>query len=190
MVGGRIAAALSDVVSRICSILLAIFFSIRLVSVHVEHPYSSIVTVAAWKKLRFFLSVRSDFHMIDRQSIAVHAFVSRVSMSVSVEETLLPRKVNFSTSFRELLFSVEMSPVWLKHIYSILCALTWKPMPAAARSKLCSRVSAWVSAFASIAVIGVVGVGNCLCGVPSASFLCQLEAVFFDFINRCSKHVV
>ncbi len=42
---------------------------------------------------------------------------------------------------------------------------------------------------ASIAVIGVVGVGNCFCGVPSASFLCQLEAVFFDFINRCSKHV-
>ena len=27
-------------------------------------------------------------------------------------------------------------------------------------------------------------------GVSAASFLCQLEAVFFDFINRCSKHVV
>ena len=31
---------------------------------------------AAWKKLRFFLSVRSDFHMLDSLSIAVHAFVS------------------------------------------------------------------------------------------------------------------
>ena len=27
-------------------------------------------------------------------------------------------------------------------------------------------------------VIGVVGVGNCFWGIPSASFLCQLEAVF------------
>ena len=29
-------------------------------------------------------------------------------------------------------------------------------------------------------IIGVVGVGNCFCGVPSASFLSQLEAVFSD----------
>ena len=46
---------------------------------------------AAWKKLRFILSVSSDFHMTDSLSIAVHAFVSRVSMSVPVDETLLPR---------------------------------------------------------------------------------------------------
>ena len=39
-------------------------------------------------------------------------------------------------------------------------------------------------------VIGVVCVGNCFCRVPSASFLCQLEAVLNDFINRRSKHVV
>ena len=50
-------------------------------------------------------------------------------------------------------------------------------MPAAARTKLCSSVSAWLGVFASIAVIGVVGVGNCFSGVISASFLCQLEAV-------------
>ena len=55
------------------------------------HPYSSIDTTAAWKKLRFILSVRFDFHMIDSLSIAVHAFISRVSMSFSVDETLLPR---------------------------------------------------------------------------------------------------
>ena len=58
-------------------------------------------------------------------------------------------------------------------------------MLAAARCILCSRVSAWAGAIARIAVIGVVGVGNCFCGVPSASFLCQLETVFFDFIDRC-----
>ena len=65
--------------------------SIRLVSVHVVHPYSSIDTTAAWKKLHFILSIRSDFHMTDSLSIAVHTFVSGVLMSVSVYETLLPR---------------------------------------------------------------------------------------------------
>ena len=66
----------------------------RLVSVQVVHPYSNIDTTAAWKKVRFILSVRSDFHIIESLSIAVHAFVSRVSMSFSVDETLLhlPRK--------------------------------------------------------------------------------------------------
>ena len=67
------------------------FFFSRLVSVYVVRPYSSIDTTAAWKKLRFILSVRSDFHMIESLSIAVHAFVSRVSMSFSVDETLFPR---------------------------------------------------------------------------------------------------
>ena len=41
--------------------------------------------------------------------MAVHTFASRVLMSVSVDETLLPKDVNLSTSFREQLFSVEMS---------------------------------------------------------------------------------
>ena len=39
--------------------------------------------------------------MIESQSVAVYAFVSRVSMSFSVDETLLPRYVNLFTSFRE-----------------------------------------------------------------------------------------
>ena len=71
--------------------LASSFFSSRLVSVQVVHPYSSIDTTAASMKLRFILSVRSDFHMIDSLSIAVRVFVSRVSMSFSVDETLLPR---------------------------------------------------------------------------------------------------
>ena len=49
--------------------------------------------------------------MTDRLSIAVHAFASRVLMSVSVDETLLPRLMNLSISFRELPFSVEVSPL-------------------------------------------------------------------------------
>ena len=47
--------------------------------------------VYVYGNLRFILSVRSDFHMTDRLSIAVHSFVSRMSMSFSVDETLLPR---------------------------------------------------------------------------------------------------
>ena len=46
--------------------------------------------------------------MIESLSIAVQAFVSRVSMSFSVDETLLPRLVNLSTSFREASSSVVM----------------------------------------------------------------------------------
>ena len=70
---------------------LAIKMGIFVVYVFVVHPYSSIDTTAVRKKLRFILSVRSDFHMIDSLLIAVHAFVSRVSMSFLVDEMLLPR---------------------------------------------------------------------------------------------------
>ena len=52
------------------------------------------------------ISYKSDFHMIDSLSIAVHIFASRVLMSFSVDETLLPRLGNLSTSFKESLFSV------------------------------------------------------------------------------------
>ena len=72
-------------------------------------PYSSIDATAAWKKLRFILSVRSDFHIIDSLLIAVHAFVNLVSMSFSVDATLLPSKVNLSTSLRGVPSRVEMS---------------------------------------------------------------------------------
>ena len=49
-------------------------------------------------------------------------------------------------------FSVDVSPVWSKYIYSVLCALTWRRMPAAARSRLYSRVSVWAGAFARSAI--------------------------------------
>ena len=52
---------------------------------------SNINMTAAWKKLRFILSVRSDFYMTDNLSIAIHAFASHVLMSFLIDETLLPR---------------------------------------------------------------------------------------------------
>ena len=55
------------------------------------HLVSSMDTTVAWKKLHFISSDRSDLHMTDSQSIAVHAFAGLVSMLFSVDETLLPR---------------------------------------------------------------------------------------------------
>ena len=69
------------------------------------HPYSRIS-----QALRFILSDRFDFHVIDNQSIAVNAFASRILMPFSAGEILLSRYVNLSTNFREPLFRVEMSP--------------------------------------------------------------------------------
>ena len=82
---------LSNIARSILVYLPSSFFSICLVSVHVMHPYSIINMTASWKKLLFIISVRSDFHMTDRVSIAVHAIACRVFMSVSVDETLLSR---------------------------------------------------------------------------------------------------
>ena len=65
-------------------------------------------------------------------------------MSFSVDETLLPKLVKLSASLREPLFSVEKSPFSLKHIYSVLSAMTWRPQPPAAWSRRCGRDSAWV----------------------------------------------
>ena len=48
-------------------------------------------TTAAWKKLCFILTERSDFHMTDNQSIAVHVFASRILTSFSIDEMLLLR---------------------------------------------------------------------------------------------------
>ena len=39
--------------------------------------------------------------MIDNLSITVHAFARCILMSLSVDETLLPRYANLSTNFRE-----------------------------------------------------------------------------------------
>ena len=79
------------------------------VYVYAVRPYSRTDTTADWKKLRFLLSDRFDFHMINNQSVAVHAFARHIVMLFSVDETLLPRYVNLSTDFREPPFTVKMS---------------------------------------------------------------------------------
>ena len=90
----------------------------RYVSVHVMHPYSSIDTATDWKKSCFISSDRSNFYMIDNQSIAVRTFSSRILISLSVNETLLPRYVDLSTNFRCSPLTMEIAPSRLQHMYS------------------------------------------------------------------------
>ena len=102
---------------------------------------------AVWNKLRFILSDRLDFYIIGNLLIAVHVFAKRWLMTFSVDETLLPRYVNLSTNFGEPPYWVEMSPFWLKQM-DFLSAFTWRPVPPAACSTLCS----WDSALVGICI--------------------------------------
>ena len=105
------------------------YASIRFVSVYVVHPYSRIDTTAAWKKLTFILSFMLYFHMIDNQSIEIHAFSRCILMLLSVDEMLLTRYVDLSNNFRESPFRVEISTFFnKKQMYSILSVTTWRPI--------------------------------------------------------------
>ena len=63
-------------------------------------PYSIMDRATAWKKSRFILSDRLDFHMIDN---LFHTF-ARLKLSLSVDEMLQPRCVKWSTNFRDSSF--------------------------------------------------------------------------------------
>ena len=68
-------------------------------------PNISTDTATAGKYSSFDLSERFDFHMVVNPSIAVYAHVS----SLSVDETLLPRYMNWPISFRSLAFNIEIA---------------------------------------------------------------------------------
>ena len=98
MVGGRTSAGLWGTASMTSSILLAAFlcncrqaFSTYILLVSILCIHIAVLTRLLLGRKCFILSVRSDFHMSDGQLIAVHTFASRVLMSVSVDESLLPR---------------------------------------------------------------------------------------------------
>ena len=95
-----VGGCLQDLFNTVRSILvqfLSSFLSIRLVSVHVVHSYSSIDTNTAWKKLRFILSDRSDFHVTDSLSIVVQAFASRVDIILGRWDAEFVQKFQRST---------------------------------------------------------------------------------------------
>ena len=130
--GGRIIGALLGVAARTCLILLTTF------SCNCHLASSPAVSSASKQCIHAAVSTRQrlgrncvSFYRLGLVSIWPILY-RYLSMSFSVDETLLPKYVNLSTSFREVPSSVEMWPAWLKHIYSVFCALTWRPMPAAA----------------------------------------------------------
>ena len=110
-IGGRwpynccfVGCCYQDLFNIVHSILVQVpssFFLIRFVSVYLVHPYSRIDTTATWKILCLILSEQFDFHMIDNQSISVHAIAWCILMSLSVDDMLLPRHVILATNFRD-----------------------------------------------------------------------------------------
>ena len=161
---------LFDITSSIFMQFPSSFLSIRLVSVYVVHLYSRIETTAAWKKLHYILSDKFDFHMIDNLSIAVHTFASRILMSFSADETLLPKQENLSTNFREPPFCVEMSLFFLIKIHVFRFVCNYMETKA-----FCCLLQIMQQGFSLGRCICqkyyVIGIRNSLYGVSSASCL-------------------
>ena len=169
------------------------FFSMRFFSIQVVHPYSSMYKTGAWKKLLFISSDRSDFHITDSLSIAVHAFAGRELMFFSVDKTLFLRHMNLSTSFGAPPFRVEISLLWLKHMYYVLSVFKWRPMLPTASFILWSKDSTWTDVFtrsamssASFSFVIVRAMYRVLLAFSSVrpfSFLKSIDALE-EFTNR------
>ena len=72
--------------------------------------YNSTDTATAWKNSRFILSEKSDFHIVDNLSIAIHCLPMCMLTSLSVDEILLTRYINWLTDFGGLPFNEEIEP--------------------------------------------------------------------------------
>ena len=70
--------------------------------VRVVQPYNSTDTDTAWENSHFILSERLNFHMVVNQSIAVHALPKHTLTSLSEDELLVMRYMNWSINFRGL----------------------------------------------------------------------------------------
>ena len=104
---------LFNIARSILVYLPSIFFSIYFISVHVQYPYSSIDTIAVWKKLCFILSVRSDFHMTDSLSIAVHYSVFLWSCSSLYNHALQAGlRIQRSQDFPRLGMTINCISLW------------------------------------------------------------------------------
>ena len=139
-----------DLFKAACSILVqtpSSFFSMHFIIIHVVHLFSSIDITTVWKKSHFILLERSDFYMIDNLPIAVYAFARWMVKSLSVDEMLLQKYVNWSTDFRSLPLKVKMAPSCLKHMNCVLFVITLWPVPPAACFRLFNMDSAEVGVF-------------------------------------------
>ena len=85
---------------------------------------SSTETSTACKNFCFIQSEKPDFNIVYSLSIVVYALPMHMLTSLSVDEILLARYVNWSTYFRGLPLDEEMAPSCLKHMKSILSKFT------------------------------------------------------------------
>ena len=69
--------------------------------------YSSSNMATARKNSYFILSTQSYLHIADNLSIVVHASLMHMLTSLSVDEILLPRYMNWTTNFRSLPFNED-----------------------------------------------------------------------------------
>ena len=117
--------------------------------------------------------------MIDNLSIAVDAFARRILMIFLVDESLLPTDMNFSTSFREPLFSVEMPPLFF--FYWNTCTPFYLHSHGGKfHLMLAPNYGAGMRLCQMFTVICTACVSNSWCGVASAFY-------FFWFVFFCVK---
>ena len=91
------------------------------IKVQVVQPYSSTDKAQLRRIPILFLS---DFYMVVNRLIAIHALPICKLISLSVDEILLPRYVNWSANFRGLPFNKKIASTWLKHMNSVLSLFT------------------------------------------------------------------
>ena len=80
--------------------------------------------------------------MSENLSITVPNLAMSMLTSLSVDEILLPRYVNWSTYFSGLALKVDMASSCLKHMNSVLFTFALRPMPLVdACARLCNKDS-------------------------------------------------
>ena len=153
-VGDRIAAVLWDAASRICSVRFVAFwcnccqaFSPCIV------VSMSCIHIVVWTRL-----------LLGKNCILFHRLSPTSIWPIAYWLLTMPLRIDIifsrwdaayeSTSFKKLPFRVETSLFWfwLKLLYSILSASTWRPLPAVAFSRQFNRDSSWTGVFASSAM--------------------------------------
>ena len=143
-VGGCAASVLWRVASRTSSIQLANFSCIfrQAISPYLASIWCIHILISTWpllgKKTAFFLSVRSHYHMTHSLSIAVHSFASRMLC-----HSLLIRRCNRGRLTCPLVWKdhrfVCKCRLFDQSICIVLSVFIWSTMPAAARSRKCSK---------------------------------------------------
>ena len=122
-------------------LLFAVLIKTFLQALH----YCNTYTATAGKNTRFILLEKSDLHVVDDLSIAVHILLMRILTLLSVDVILLPGWITRSTNFKGLTFSEELVPSWLKHelyriwvheVHASCCYMLW------------NRNSAWTGVLA------------------------------------------